>query len=176
MKLKPYLLTLLSFAMSCFLVFIQSVFAQVNPPGERKAALVKLSPPVYPALARYARITGSVRIKISLRPGGSVASSEVIDGHPLLNTAVLDSVQKSVFECRDCRDLTVLVLTYSFRFRDTVDCPGRRLRSVKCLYLWKCGGWRNIPRENEITQSPDRITILSDPPCVETNYSHSAGD
>ena len=177
MKLKPSLLTLLSFAMLWLLVFSQSVLAQVGPLGERKAVLMKLSPPTYPALSRQARIVGDVRIKISLRPDGSVASTEVIGGHPMLKQAALESAQKSTFGCRDCKDLTILVLTYSFRFRDSVDCSVKRLRSVKCLYLWKCGGWRNVgPKAVEVTQSPDRITILADPPCVETNYSHSSGD
>ena len=179
MKSKSFLLTPL-FAMLWLLLFIQIVLAQTNPQGEKqdsRAVLVKLSAPAYPPLARQARIMGYVKLKAEIRPDGSVASAEVIDGHPILKQAASESAQKSKFECRDCKDITALVLTYSFRLRDTADCSVRRLRSVKCLYFWKCGGWRNSPpRQNEITQSPDRITILADPPCVETNYSHSAGD
>ena len=181
MKSTSSCLTFLPFAALCLLGFIQSVVAQINPLGESKesrAALMKLSPPIYPELSRQARITGDVRVKIELRPDGTVDTTEVVDGHPILSPAVLESIQKSTFECRNCKEETTLVLTYSFRLRDTGDCTLlKHLRSAKCLYFWKCGGWRSTkPKSIEITQSPDRITILADPPCPYTNYSRSAGN
>lgn len=134
--------------------------------------LVKLSPPVYPPLARQASIFGEVKVEIAIRPDGSVASAELFSGHPMLAPAALESARQSQFERRGCRDsVTTLSLTYAFEMKDDGDCCnafsrapeitessnrisivaphvclcdpaftlGRRVRAVKCLYLWKCG-------------------------------------
>jgi TonB family protein len=65
-------------------------------------AVVKLFPPFYPPLARQAHITGQVRLSLHLASDGTVNSVELIDGHPMLKQAALDSAEKSVFECGGC--------------------------------------------------------------------------
>ena len=44
--------------------------------------LTKLSPPVYPALARQTRIVRDVKVRVSIRNDGGLESAEVVDGHP----------------------------------------------------------------------------------------------
>ena len=140
------------------------------------AALLKLAPPVYPPLARQARITGVINLSVSVRADGTVASVDVISGHPMLKQAAVDSAQQSEFTCSHCSDqLTPYLLTYEFKLedRDPQDpCAAdpnaapppleidptkhqvtvsswavwicdpaskvEKVRSVKCLYLWKC--------------------------------------
>jgi TonB family protein len=139
--------------------------------------LTKLSPPVYPPLSRQAHITGDVKIQVWIWRNGSIASAEVLSGHPMLKLTALASAQKSTFECHGCtQELTAYPLTYTFGLRDNVDCSVRRLRSVKCLYLWGCGGWRNAETSSPaVTQSQNHITILADAACVETLSSNSSG-
>ena len=151
--------------------------------GSQQAAVVvtKLSPPVYPQLARQTRITGDVRLLLNLRPDGTLESASVVSGHPLLQQAALDSAEKSQFACEGCSGAITYSLVYTFQLTDlhcpssnepskessqeekslsqvtqsqshvtiiaegTIFCdPGvafRRVRSAKCLYLWKCA-WK----------------------------------
>jgi len=144
--------------------------------------LVKLSPPVYPPLARQARIMGDVEIQLSIRKDGSVESAALLSGHPMLAPGALASAKQSQFECKDCSDeVTSYTLTYAFHIDEecrfgpncehvesppkleqspgsvvlTVEPPCEcdpaetitivKHRSMKCLYLWKCGPGKEYP-------------------------------
>jgi TonB family protein len=170
----------------CFFAVAENSGAQGTTSSgvpEAGVVLTNLSPPVYPPLARMARIMGDVKIQVGIRLDGSVASAEVISGHPMLKQAALESVQRSTFECESwssgvyvvgCRDaLTSFTLTYTFGVRDDLDgldCSSAiRLRDAKCFYLWRCGGWRSpAPRKPAVGHSLDHVMILADPACVET--------
>jgi protein TonB len=58
------------------------------------ASLVTQTRPVYPALARQARIQGSVILHAIIDKDGKVAQLEVISGHPLLVQSALDAVKQ----------------------------------------------------------------------------------
>jgi TonB family protein len=147
-----------------------------------EAVLVKLAPPTYPPLARQTRISGDVQVDVEVRPDGSVAKATVLQGHPLLAPAALESAKSSKFECRNCSE-KMLSYRLVFTFETSTErepCPGEKapnlteqpfprvgqsgnhitvterpviicdpastisrtkVRSVKCLFLWKCG-WR----------------------------------
>lgn len=148
------------------------------PPTE--VEFVQLSPPVYPPLARQARITGDVKIQLKIRSDGSVASAEVISGHPMLKQAALESAQKSTYLCHGCKELeTSYSLTYTFGFRDEGEGGCREViekhpvHAVKCLYVWRCGvrstsTWSQDNRAAEVKQSAGRVTILASNACIET--------
>jgi TonB family protein len=136
--------------------------------------LTKLWQPVYPPIARQARISGDVDLKIEVREDGSVESIVVASGHPMLKQAALDSAQQSQFVCRGCSEvLTSYTLVYTFQLATDQTPEVRsnqepqpthvfqsqnhvtvvaeptlidhgvdtyiRVRSAKCLYLWRCG-------------------------------------
>lgn len=69
-----------------------------NQQGE--VALIRLSPPIYPPLARQALVMSDVQLQVQIRPDGTLDSAEVISGHPMLKQAALESAQKSQFICR----------------------------------------------------------------------------
>jgi TonB family protein len=174
----------LTLVFSCSSSAVPRVFAQtaVEKP---QVALVNLSPVVYPSLARQARIQGDVKIQLQIRRDGSVASAEVISGHPILKQAALESAQKSQFECHGCADETTShVMTYTFGIRDDPDtvnneCMVHRLRAAKCLYLWGCGHWvSGQVRAPARSHSNDHVTILADPACLNTTESglHYVGE
>ena len=135
----------------------------------------KLSPPVYPPLPLMARIMGDVVVRLEIRPDGGIASAEAISGPPLLKQAALDSAQKSKFHCDSCGEkTTTYMLTYTFGFREDSECGYRHTRSLKCLYLWKCGPVYDAnPRRRPpvVGRSSDRIMVLGDLRCVETEYT-----
>jgi TonB family protein len=144
--------------------------------------LLKLSPPIYPPLARDARIMGDVDIRLLIRKDGSVASAELLSGHPMLAPAALASAKQSQFECRECSaEANSYTLTYEFHvagechfgpYCEYVESPPKlehsqgsvvltveptcecdpaeaitivKHRSMKCLYLWKCGPGKEYP-------------------------------
>lgn len=140
--------------------------------------LAKLSPPIYPPLARTARVIGDVQIELSIRRDGSIESTSAVSGHPLLKQAALESAQKSKFDCDNCRaDRNTYRLTYSFRLRDGDDSPCAKVEIDKewhvCLYVWKCTVGRTFRivhtrPDFEVTQSQNHVTVVAGSPCIET--------
>ena len=56
--------------------------------------LVKQVPPVYPPLARQARIQGTVVLRAIIAKDGSVENLELVSGHPMLVNAAMDAVKQ----------------------------------------------------------------------------------
>jgi protein TonB len=54
--------------------------------------------PNYPALARQARIEGTVVIDAVIDVSGNVVEAKVVSGHPLLLAAALEAVRQWKFE------------------------------------------------------------------------------
>jgi TonB family protein len=150
--------------------------ADANPVDAPEAEIGTVFAPMYPPLARQARIMGDVKIDLGIRTDGKVESAEVVSGHAMLKQAALDSARKSTYFCLGCtRPVTPLAVTYTFATRDDHDgfnlCGfRRRARSAKCLYLWKCSEWQApLPGRNPAYgQTRDRVLVLADAACVET--------
>jgi hypothetical protein len=163
-----------------FPILESSAQIAVSPDAQQnKVVLTKLSPPVYPPIARQALVKGDIDLMLGIRQDGSVESAVVVDGPPLLWRAALNSAQQSQFECRKCSEsVTPYRLVYAFQLvvmtvgctapedcnRTVPDQPApmvtqsenhvtlvnhvaplcicdsiRKRRSLKCLYLWRCG-------------------------------------
>ena len=58
------------------------------------ASIITQTRPLYPPLARQARIQGNVVLHAIIDKDGKVAQLEVISGHPLLVQAALDAVKQ----------------------------------------------------------------------------------
>ncbi len=88
------------------------------PPGrirqdgsQMSARLVSKTAPVYPPLAKQARIQGTVKLQAVIGKDGSVQNLTVISGHPLLVQAALDAVRNWVYEVTKLNGNPVEVLT-----------------------------------------------------------------
>jgi len=69
--------------------------SRIKQGGQVTAALiVTQTRPVYPPLARQARIQGNVVLHAIIDKDGKVAQLEVVSGHPLLVQAALDAVKQ----------------------------------------------------------------------------------
>jgi TonB family protein len=69
--------------------------AAVRPGGRiMPPKKIKDVPPVYPALAQSARISGEVTIEATIGPDGKVIDAKVVRSIPLLDQAALDAVQQ----------------------------------------------------------------------------------
>jgi len=63
-----------------------------------KNLLIRKVSPVYPPLARQARIQGTVILKIVIDKSGNVQSLQLVKGHPMLAPAAFDAVRKWKYE------------------------------------------------------------------------------
>jgi periplasmic protein TonB len=59
----------------------------------QEAKIIARPNPIYPALARQARIQGKVQLHAIIDKEGKVSELQVVSGHPLLVKAALDAVQ-----------------------------------------------------------------------------------
>jgi TonB family protein len=137
------------FVAACLIV--ASAVAQNQEPASSTAPLVvliKLSPPVYPPLARQARIAGEVKLQVAIQSDGSVLSAAVVSGHPMLQQAALESAQKSIYECRACNQPENSNLVYSFEIRSEGDC---------------CTA---IDHSASVSQSGDRVQVVAPELCI----------
>ncbi|MGZ4730870.1 MAG: energy transducer TonB [Terriglobales bacterium] len=54
--------------------------------------------PIYPDVARRMNVSGTVRLSVVVAPNGTVKSSKVIGGHPVLVNAAMDAMKQWKFE------------------------------------------------------------------------------
>ncbi len=64
----------------------------------QEARLIRRREPIYPPLARQARIQGVVRLEAVIGPDGRVEKVQAISGPPLLRQAAIDAVKDWVYE------------------------------------------------------------------------------
>ena len=64
----------------------------------QQAKLVRQPKPVYPPLAKQARISGVVHLAAVISANGTIQDLKVISGHPLLIPAALDAVKQWVYQ------------------------------------------------------------------------------
>jgi TonB family protein len=62
-----------------------------------RKAKVKVAP-VYPDIAKRMNIGGSVKVSVVVAPNGTIKSTKIVGGHPLLVTAAMDALKKWKFE------------------------------------------------------------------------------
>jgi protein TonB len=64
----------------------------------QQAKLVRQPHPVYPPLAKQARISGVVKLSAIISKDGTIQKLEVLSGHPLLVPAALEAVKQWVYQ------------------------------------------------------------------------------
>lgn len=118
--MKLHLVVLIVLAASA----VYSVAAQSSETPNTATSLVELTKlvgPTYPPLALQARIAGDVDVTVAIRPDGTVEAASLLDGHPMLAEAALDSARRSKFECRNC---TEGIITYALKYKFRVTSRG----------------------------------------------------
>ena len=88
------------------------------PPGairvggnQQQTKLVSQARPIYPPLAKQARIQGKVTLNALIGPDGHIQNLAVVQGHPLLVQAALEAVKDWVYEPTLLNGQPVTVMT-----------------------------------------------------------------
>jgi protein TonB len=79
--------------------------------GVQAAKLITQVKPLYPALARQARVEGTVRLTAIIGRDGTIGNLQVISGHPLLTPAALEAVKQWRYQPTRLNDEPVEVIT-----------------------------------------------------------------
>ena len=92
--------------------------ATVRPGGDIKAPVRTVYvAPVYPEIARSARVSGIVVLECTIGPSGHVSDVRVLTGHPLLNPAAVEAVRQWRYTATRLNNVPVAVLmTVTVRF------------------------------------------------------------
>jgi protein TonB len=90
----------------------------VRPGGDIKPPIRTVYvAPVYPDIARVARVSGIVVVECTIDPSGHVTDARVVSGHPLLDRAALDAVRQWRYTATRLNGFPVAVLmTVTVRF------------------------------------------------------------
>ena len=102
-------------------------------PWMQEKKLVGRVEPVYPELARQARIQGTVRLGIIVAKNGSVKQVTLLSGHPLLVPPAMDAVRYWRYDptLRDGEPVEVAsVVEIHFSLSSPLDAPSRGVRSL----------------------------------------------
>jgi len=84
--------------------------APVSNNSDRKIA--SRVAPVYPELAKKMHIRGMVKVEAVVRPNGSVKSTRVLGGNPVLVDAAADAVTKWKFEPAQAETTEIIQLAF----------------------------------------------------------------
>lgn len=87
--------------------------AQEAVPEELNRKIKVRVPPVYPEIARRMNITGAVKVSVVVSPTGTVKSTKVIGGHPILVSAAVDAVKKWRFETASSESTGVVEIKFA---------------------------------------------------------------
>jgi TonB family protein len=84
--------------------------------------------PIWPEIARRARIRGTVVIEIAVAPTGRVSCLHTVSGHPILNLSALEAAKRWVFRPMESRGqnvgfLALLVFYYSTDYTELSSKP-----------------------------------------------------
>ena len=99
----------------CCLTFAYLLQAQVTPiyvpPSVQQERLIHNVRPVYPELAKQARIQGTVRLAALIDENGIVERLRLISGHPFLVKAAFDAVKQWRYRPATYNGVPVAVVT-----------------------------------------------------------------
>lgn len=128
---KHSLRTLLFAALATSVCFGSAAFAQdpqseerPQPPkiirksgGVLQGSATRRAEPVYPPLAKAARISGSVVVEVTIDEEGNVISARAVSGHPLLKDAAVAAAREWKFSATQLQGIPVKVIgTITFNF------------------------------------------------------------
>lgn len=107
----------------------------------------------YPHVARLARISGTVVLRLMVAPDGKVKESVSVSGHPVLAAAAKKNADEWRFESREGRGINLEEVYLVYRFRLRGSCAGYDCRS-------QC-----------VIDFPNVIVVTSEIPPIQVYYS-----
>jgi len=95
-------------------VAVTALFAQnvpVQSSADRK--VITRIAPAYPELAKRMHLQGVVKVEAIVRPNGTVKSTRVLGGNPVLVNSAMDAINKWKFEPASSETIELVQLTFA---------------------------------------------------------------
>ncbi len=103
----------LSFAIIILVANVAFMAAQNSNTVTSERKVTSRVQPSYPDLARKMRLQGVVRIEAVVKPNGTVKSTRVLGGNPVLVDAATDAVTKWKFETASGETTEIVQVTFT---------------------------------------------------------------
>jgi TonB family protein len=118
----------------------------------------------YPPIAESAMVSGTVTVRVGVRPDGSVAATTLLHGVPFLSEAALQAASRARFECHTCTEASTLhTMTFVFSLGD-VDAAGNpRLPT-----------WKQTDDESSEVIVFGRVPTIGPPPSEKPFHKRAA--
>jgi TonB family protein len=151
-------------AICCAILLPQALWAQ-NPSrtislseSVARQLLSEKVDPVYPPIAKAARVTGDVVIAATIDPMGKVVSEKVVSGLPMLQQAALDAVKQWLFAPFKLNGAAVSVmttLTIPFELDEQGPQPTKEQEDAAQAYFPLSDKCRNALKEQQEQDAMD---------------------
>jgi TonB family protein len=102
--------TLMVVMATCVPLFAQTSTAQKTDHPERK--IITKVAPAYPELAKRMHVGGTVKVEVVVGANGSVKSTRVVGGNPVLIESATDAIRKWKFEAASISSTEVFQVTF----------------------------------------------------------------
>jgi TonB family protein len=89
-----------------------SVAQNSAPSSNSERKVISRVAPFYPELAKRMRLQGIVKVEAVVRPNGTVKSTRILGGNPVLTQSAIDAVNKWKFEPSPEETTEVVQLTF----------------------------------------------------------------
>ena len=96
----------------CTAIFPAIPVARAQESSEAHRKMVNRVVPAYPGLAQKMGISGSVKIEAVVAPNGTVKSTGILGGHPVLAQAGADAVRRCKWESASHETHEIVVLNF----------------------------------------------------------------
>ncbi len=93
-------------------VLLMQMQAQSTPGSSSGRAVTSRVAPAYPELAKKMHIHGTVKVEAGVRPNGTVKSTRILGGNPVLIEAASDAVKLWKFAPGPAETTEVVQLTF----------------------------------------------------------------
>lgn len=108
-----YLMRKVLSSIAAVLVVLTSLAAQNTVAAGSERKISSRVAPNYPELARKMRLQGVVKIEAVVKPNGTVKSTRVLGGNPVLVNAAMEAVNRWRFEPAQSETTEVVQLTFT---------------------------------------------------------------
>ncbi len=127
-------------------------------PDVAQKMLIEKANPVYPALAKQARVQGTVNLEITVSEEGNVTEAKVLSGHPLLAGSALEAVKKSKYkpysiDGKAVPFITIVEVPFSLRIPQDEYDRDQKLADRYFKQEDKCRGLLSLSKWQEAEES-----------------------
>lgn len=97
---------------------------------KKEVTVLKYVVPIYPAIAKTARIGGDVTLSFTVEKDGTVSNVHVVGGPPMLVQTSVDTIKQWKFQCLSCGYGKPFehVFVFAFRVENTLPDTDRRIQ------------------------------------------------